>query len=609
MQDLLVSLGGHIDHGKTSLIKALNGFDGDESKEEKQRGITLDISFSNLKLPNRNVAFIDVPGHEKLVKNMIAGAFATDILLLVIALDDGIMPQSVEHLEIANFLKIPQCLCIITKTDKGDMQAYNRLCIEITQLFAPLQISLEKILPFSIASQEQDKIAILDYLNHIQKSPKKEIGFFRYYIDQVLSISGAGCVVRGSSLSGEVKKGDKLLVYDLNQEVTIKAIKIHSDFTNSALPSHRVALNLAGVNANELKRGYLIAQKGYLRGFDSLDVILYTPHPIPPYANLHIGSKRTNAKITILQKLDENKVLATLKTQDKIFALFKDSFVLRDNNQTLCGGEILAPITDPIKKSQKIKLLKFLLQEDFISAFALLCEAHIKGFGLISSTQRFGLSHTQALEIAKSISSLFIDSKNLVLYSSNTQERLMQNILQILHKNPDALLSASSLKIKYPWASEILLQYLLDKLKIQGKLKLNNGLFSSTQTKIKNAQDFLIEKIYSILCKQGFSPLAPYNIYETLDIDRKSGDDALKKLCSSHKVIRLEHNLFITTNHLNQILALMRNTIKKRGYIDINNFKEILPLSRKYLITYLDYLDSFDDIIKVENKRIFRHQK
>ncbi|WP_027326756.1 selenocysteine-specific translation elongation factor [Helicobacter pametensis] len=607
--DLLIALGGHIDHGKTSFIKALNGFDGDERDEEKQRGITLDISFSNLTLPKRNIAFIDVPGHEKLIKHMVAGAFGVDLFCLIIAGDDGIMPQTLEHLQIANFLGIPRCICIITKTDKITSQKQQELSQDITKLFQSLQIHLDQIFPFSLISQNDDKLAIIDYLAHTPKPPKKNLGFFRYYIDRSFSISGAGCVVSGSVLSGEVKKGDKLLVYDLGREVTVRSLKIHSHFAQSALPSQRAALNLHGISSKELKRGYLLAPKGYLRGFDTLEVILHEAQTLPSYATLHIGAKKINVKITILSRLAPSLCLARLKSDEKIFAIFKERFILRSDHQTLCGGEILSPITDPIKKSQKLSLLQSLYHEDFLHAFEILTQAHPRGFGLISSTQRFGLSHTQALQIAHNLKNTFVDDKNLILYHKETQHTLQSLILQTLQKNPKALLSASSLHIKYPWASEIYLQHILDSMLCERLICNKNGLYTSPNNFTQNPQDFITHKIYEILDTQGYAPLAPYNIYDELGIDRKAGDQSLKKLCASQKVVRLEHNLFVTSKHLNTILKLMRQIITQQGYIDLMLLKAKMPLSRKYLIAYLDYLDRFEDIQKNDTKRYFKHQR
>ena len=196
-----------------------------------------------------------------------------------------------------------------------------------------------------------------------------------------------------------------------------------------------------------------------------------------------------------------------------------------------------------------------------------------------------------------------------MLYSHKTTLALQESILNTFAKNPNALLSASSLKLKNPWASEPYLQSILDTLLKHGKIELKNGLYVSKENKVKNHADFLVDKLYEILLSQSHSPQAPYNIYESLNIDRKSGDNALKRLCASSKVVRLEHNLFITSKALNEILALMRGVIEKEGYVDVGNLKEVLPLSRKYLIAYLDYLDSFEDIAKEGMKRIYKHQR
>ena len=204
---------------------------------------------------------------------------------------------------------------------------------------------------------------------------------------------------------------------------------------------------------------------------------------------------------------------------------------------------------------------------------------------------------------------MFFDEKNLVLYPHKTTLKLQESILSTFEKNPNALLSASSLRLKNTWASEPYLQSILDSLLSSGKIELKNGLYTSKVSKIKSHGDFLVDKIYNILLSSNYSPDAPYNIYESLDIDRKSGDDALKKLCSSSKVVRLEHNLFITSKALNEILALMRGVIEKRGFVDVGTLKEVLPLSRKYLIAYLEYLDSFEDIAKEGNKRIYKHTR
>lgn len=638
--DLIIGLAGHIDHGKTSLIKALNGFDGDETIQEKQRGITLDISFSNLTLPSdndkkidRNISFIDVPGHEKLVKNMIAGAFGIDTILLVVACDDGLMPQSLEHIQIADILGIKQAICVISKTD---------LCVEphkISKLKNEIQLQFSKLQNTILYSIETfniyDEISIkrlLKLLFSIPKPHKEKPIFFRYYIDGIFSIPGAGTIVRGSVLSGNINIGEKVYICDLDKEVSVKTIKNHNAFLQTATPSHRIAFNLKGINSSNLKRGFLLSQKGYIRGFDEFDVALYLLANTPNLHNLEvqffIGSKICRAKILLLdtanydkknQETNINKekikVLATIKTDEKIFSVFGERFVLRNSEGTIAGGMVLNPITDPIKKQQKILYLSYLLKKDFQNAFLMCSAIHKKGFGLISSAQRFGLSHQEAKQIAHSLtkncSEMFFDEKNLILYHLETFQTIKTIILATFIKNKNALLSASSLEYKIKWATQNFIQKALDFLESKGKIIKKDGLYSSKQNNIKDIDEFLQTAIFEAICgkntDESLSPPAPYNIYDELDIDRKRGDHALKILVSSQKIVRLEHNLFISTNALNQILQKMRSIIKQQGFVDITTLKTEVMLSRKYLIAYLERLDCFEDIVNEEGKRRFKY--
>ncbi|MGP1579780.1 MAG: selenocysteine-specific translation elongation factor [Wolinella sp.] len=613
MESFIVGTAGHIDHGKTALIRALNGFEGDTTPEEKKRGITVDLSFSNLLLHDKNIAFIDVPGHEKLVKNMIAGAFGFDVMLLAISAMEGIKPQTLEHLQIANLLQIPALIVAITKSDLVDssmLRAREKEVRKALESFANLK--LHHLLCVSIhnaPSLQRLKNALYTLEKSSEKSPAKDLGFFRYYIDRSFSIKGAGCVVSGTVLSGMVEVGQKIYSCELQKPLTIRGIEVHGNAQEYALPAQRAALNLAGVAHHELECGFLLTQKGYLRGFDTIDVEISPLCPIPHglQAQLHIGAKKLEAKILLLEESrhEGDKILATLRCDSSIFAIFNERFILRESGRTIGGGRVLNPIAESMKKPQKLKLLHALALGDFSLAFMILLEAHQRGFGLISATQRFALSQNEALEIAKTLQNTIIDAKELVLYPQKSLEILKEQIRTIITRNKKALLSPTSLAQKAPWASEKLLGIALDSLEQKGLLCKENGLYLARNSGITSVQEYLEETIYAILKAQGSEPLAPYNIYDSLDIDRKSGDDALKRLTSSQKVIRLAHNLFITSESLSEVLGLMREIIKDEGYVEISNLKNHLALSRKYLIAYLEYLDRFDDIKKEGNRRAF----
>ncbi|WP_332444761.1 selenocysteine-specific translation elongation factor [Wolinella succinogenes] len=610
MESYIVGTAGHIDHGKTALIRALNGFEGDTTPEEKKRGITVDLSFSNLLLREKNIAFIDVPGHEKLVKNMIAGAFGFDAMLLVVSAVEGIKPQTLEHLHIAHLLEIPTLIVALTKSDLVDPETLLKRESEILNTLKTLpNLHLHRLLSVSI--YDPDSLERLkESLYELSKPATRDLGFFRYYIDRSFSIKGAGCVVSGTVLSGKVEQNQKIWCCELQKPLAIRGIEVHGSYTQSALPSQRAALNLTGVSHTELERGFLLTQKGYLRGFDRIDVEIFPLEPLSHQlqVQLFIGSKKVEAKILLLEEnpTHPNALLATLKCDTPLFALFGERFILREAGRTLGGGKVLNPIAESMKKRQKLELLNALRQEDFAQAFRILLSAHKRGFGIISTLQRFAISQQEALEIAKSLPEAFVDEKELVLFPQESLQILQEEVKALLKKNKKALLSPASLGLKAPWASEALLSLSLARLEQEGVITLEGGLYLAPDSGIVSIEEYLEETLYKILEKQGVAPEAPYNLYDSLDIDRKSGDNALKRLTSAQKVIRLAHNLFITSESLRGVLELMRRIIKEEGYIEINNLKAHLPLSRKYLIAYLEYLDLFSDIRKEENKRVFR---
>ena len=607
--NLIIGVMGHIDHGKTSLIAALNGFWGDSTESEKERGITLDLSFSNLQNGDKNIAFIDVPGHEKLVKNMIAGAFGIDCALLIVAANEGIMPQTLEHLRIAYLLGITNFVVVLSKCDLVDLDKIAQREREITTLFAQFPNLHLKILPASI--YDKQSIATLkDMLFALPKKPRADLGFFRYYIDRAFSIKGSGCVVSGTLMDGDLEVSSKVWCAQLDKGLNIKNLQSHGENTECARNGSRVAINLSGISHNDLKRGDLLTKKGFLRGFDKIEVAITHFGEIAHNSQLqlYIGALRCVCRVLFL---DEHKKYATLKTKIPLFSIFDEKFILRDDNQTLGGGSVLSPIADPMKKSQKLAYLRLLEHNDLQGAFEILLKAHKKGFGLISAMQRFRIPQSQALEIASQIPQCFVCEKELVAYPKETRNIVKGIIASILAKNKNALLSPALLAQKQSFIAESFAKDVLDEMLRDKALKKVESFYVAPQNNAKldskaDIENFLYNAIYNTLHTQGFEPIAPYNLYDALDIDRKSGDTIFKRLTAEKKILRLSHKLFICADVLAELLALMRGIIKQEGYLDINNFRQHLNLSRKYCITYLDYFDNFADIHNENGKRTFK---
>ncbi|WP_141046502.1 selenocysteine-specific translation elongation factor [Aliarcobacter cryaerophilus] len=608
MSNIIIGTAGHIDHGKTALIRALNGFEGDSTNEEKQRGITIDLSFSNLTRAERNIAFIDVPGHEKLIKNMIAGAFGFDYVMLVVSAKEGLMPQTIEHIEILSLLGIKNLILVITKKDLVDEKTLKEQEDKIVEFLNEFEFNIKFIKAVSI----YDEKSIEDLKNTlftISNSTKNEENFFRFYVDRVFSVKGSGTVVTGTVLGKKIELEEKVFIPHLQKETKIKNIQVHNQNAIEANISSRAALNLSSVDINSLQRGDIITKKGFLRGFDTIDISFKCLKNKKLNHNqtytLFIGAKKIDVKVLLFDSLTSlEDGFATLKMDEKIFTVFGEKVILRSANDTICGGVILNPIYDPMNKNQKRDLLKNLYKRDFKNAFKILLEAHKRGLGVVSSTQRFALSHDESLEFANSLEDVFVDKKELVIYPIKTKDEIVEFIKNIYIKNSYALLSSSSINLRVPWASIEFINSALTDLVQNGFLVKEGQLYKNANIKediTKELENIFLDRLKS----EDITPTAPYNIYDDLDIDRKLGDDILKSLTAKKDVIRLQHNLFIHSQSLNKIIKSMREIIKEDGFIEIFNFKQRFDLSRKYLVCYLDYLDNFSDIKKIENRRVF----
>ncbi|WP_323669172.1 selenocysteine-specific translation elongation factor [Aliarcobacter butzleri] len=608
MSNIIIGTAGHIDHGKTALIRALNGFEGDTTNEEKQRGITIDLSFSNLSKGQQNIAFIDVPGHEKLVKNMIAGAFGFDYVMLVVSASEGIKPQTIEHIEIINLLGLKEIIVVITKKDLVTLDELELQKESILEFLKEFDFDVKFISCVSIYDENSIE-KLKTQLFSIKNSIKQEENFFRFYIDRIFSPKGFGTVVTGTVLGKKCELDEKVFICQTQKETKIKNIQVHNQNVLEANISNRAALNLQNIDANSLRKGDLITKKGYIRGFDGIDISFKCLKNKKLNHNqtytLFIGAKKVDVKVLLFDCISSlENGFATLKANEELFTVFEEKIILRSGNETICGGKVLNPIIDPMRKNQKRNLLEFLEKRGFVNAYKQLLEVHKKGLGIISSTQRFALSHEKAIEFAQNMEDVFVDTKNLIIYSLSTKEEIKKFIKDIYTKNSYALLSNASINLRLKWASQAFIQTALDELENEEFLIKDGLLYKNANIKEDFAKD--LENIVLNRVKiEDVTPTAPYNIYDELDLDRKLGDDIFKTLTSKKQLIRLQHNIFIHFESLNKIIKAMREIIKEDGYIEIHNFKQRFDLSRKYLVCYLDYLDNFSDIKKLDTKRVF----
>ncbi|EOJ7832655.1 selenocysteine-specific translation elongation factor [Campylobacter upsaliensis] len=591
---LIIGTAGHIDHGKTSLIKALNGFEGDTLKEEQERQITLNLSFSSLEKEGKKLSFIDTPGHKDLLKTMISGAFALNACLFVVDINEGLKAQSLEHLSVLELLGVKDLILVLNKCDLcEDIDAKTK------EIAAQLSLKPLKIFHTSVRSNLGIE-SLKNYLFSLQEKESEE-AIFHFYIDRVFSLKGVGTIVTGSLNEGEIALKEKIICLDTQKELIVKNIQNHDSNLDQIKAPARVALSL-NCDYKNLQKGFLLSKKGFFKPFLQIEAYVKAPNLANQNYVFCVGTKQLEAKIHILKELKVGEYYAEIRFKKPMYLCFDERFILLENARVKGGGVVLNPVSEPLNKELKLRLLDLLLNKDFLSAFDLLKNAHKKGFGLLSSYQRFKLSHTQALNVANNLQNAFIDEKNYNIYDTSSINLLQNSIHKILAKNPYAMLSAHSLALRNVWASEALCAFALQNMP---NLDFKEGIFFKKGVEFEKLQEKNSNALYEKIKAQALQVEAPYNLYESLELDRKSGDLMLKKLTKEGLVVRLAHNLFVDKatllNFKEELLNLLKNTS-----LDVQTMKNKFNFSRKYAIAYLEYLDLDERIIKKDEKRFLK---
>ena len=600
MNSLIIGTAGHIDHGKSSLIKAMNGFDGDELALEKEKGITINLSFSHLQnAQGANIAFIDVPGHENLVKTMISGAFSFSVCLFVVDINEGLKAQSVEHLQILRLLGCESIILVLSKCDLCENIAEKKE--EILKNLKPFKMQILNSFCTSIKDESS-----IDELKHflftLKTKPNDGRLVFRYYIDRVFTLKGIGTVVTGSLNEGCVELNEKIFCLDINKDLLVKNVQIQGQNVSKASAYNRVALSL-NCDYKELKKGFLLSKKGFFKGFKEADGVVFAKDlPNKSTVLFCVGSRQVSAKMTLLKEFDE-KYFVHFDFEKTVFLCFDERFILLENSRLKAGGRILNPVSEPLKKEQKIQLLNLLEVKDFLSSFEFLKSTHKLGFGLLSSYQRFKLTHSDALVLAKSLNNVFVDEKELNVYDLNCVQNIKEFVYFLLSKNEYAMLSPNLLSLRLGWASEALCEFVLKSM--SKELDFEGGIYFKKGMSFEKLERKNHDALYEILKKEGIKPTAPYNLYDFLELDRAKGDAMLKKLTKNGLVVRLTHNLFIEKNALAGLEKACLELLQKQS-LDIQKMKAHFGLSRKYAIAYLEWLDKNDKIIKDGETRRLR---
>ncbi len=634
VKSIVIGTAGHIDHGKTALVKALTGIDTDRLKEEKERGITIDIGFASLKLPSGIYAsIVDVPGHERFIRNMVAGASGIDLVLLVIAADEGIMPQTREHLEICELLGIKDGIVVLSKMDLVEKDWLEMVKVEVEEFLKGTFLEKAPILPFSAITLEgkEELIKVLDDKARNIKSKEKKLPF-RLPIDGVFTIKGFGLVIRGTSLSGEVSVNDELMLYPHLKKVKVRNIQVHSEPVEKASAGMRVALNIMGAEKEEIKRGDVIAEPDVLDPTQWLDVEIRVLKEIDPplrnFENLlfYVGTSEVLAKLILFNKDTLNpgeKDVAQVFLQKPLCVWREDRFILRrpGTNETVAGGRILNPLSQRRKRTKpwERKELEFLSkarEEDLVYYF--IEKKGTLGISLKDLSLRtaiFGENLANLLEQLKDKILLLKSGEEKFLFSKESLIKVKEDILEKLKKfhenNPFSPgLSKEFLKSRLSHhAKDVLLERALDELLEEKKIFKERELYALSEFQKKSTEYETIKKQVELkFLKEGLTPRDYEEIINEFGKLHKAAEEVLKVLLREGVLIKIAEKIICHRAVLEEVERKVKEYFKKHPELTIADFRKLVGegVSRKYLIPLLEYLDKQKITLRLGDKRVPR---
>ncbi len=637
MKHVILGTAGHIDHGKTALIKALTGIDTDRLKEERERGITIELGFAHLTLPNgQELGIVDVPGHERFVKHMVAGASGIDVVALVIAADEGVMPQTREHLEICQLLDVKSGLVVLTKKDMVD-EEWLQLVQEDVRTFLHGTF-LQEAPTVAVSSLTGEGIPeLLGLLEQLAATaPDRPVnGPFRLPVDRVFTIKGFGTVVTGTAISGKIGVGDSVTLYPHELNAKIRGIQVHGKDVRHAVAGSRTAINLQGLEKEMVERGDLLAAAGSLENSYLLDVSLhYLASTVRPLKNsarvrLHTGTREIAARVTLLDR-DElrpgEQTYAQLRLLGKLAAMPGDRYVLRTYSpvRTIGGGEIVHPAPKRRKRSvatniTSLRTLEAGGPEDVIRL--LIGEAGVQGLtrtrlALLSGLGEQTLSSTlHQLLKAGHVMLFHQDSQSFVTSEvfAGVADRAL-SILRDYHKQSPLLFGIPKEELKNKLTAGMdprLFSFLISHLVQSKKIAAEKELLRLPEHKValKVDEQGLKDKIETMYLKAGLEPPLRRAALELLADGGPQSAKLIDLLIREGLLTKVKEDLYFHNKPLadlrEQVVAFLRDNQE----LTAAQFKEITHLSRKYLIPLLEYLDTIKVTIRVGDKRVLREKK
>lgn len=639
MKQVILGTAGHIDHGKTSLIRALTGIDTDRLKEEKLRGITIELGFAYLDLPGgERLGIVDVPGHERFVKHMVAGATGIDMVALVVAADEGVMPQTREHMEICQLLRVKKGLVILTKIDLVDDPDWLEMVREdVAQFLKGTFLEGAPMLSVSAATSEgigELKEALALLVSEVE--PRSSDGPFRLSIDRVFTMRGFGTVVTGTSISGILRVGDPLMIYPSETRTKVRGLQVHNQEVQEVWPGQRTAINLQGIERVLVQRGDVAATPGALVATHMVDVhmdLLHSsPRPLKNRAKIrfHTGTAEHFA-IAVLLGRDEllpgENGFAQIRLDHPIAALRGDRFVIRSYSpvQTIAGGTILHPLPHKHKGQNKTAaaegLLTLLEADEPDIALWHVKDAAWGGIGEEELRVRANLPPKRLKEFLQR----FISRRDVILYDKDNRRLLHPEPLEELKQ---AILSAlADYHGRFPLKPGMPKEELSAQLSRPVEVKLYNFALRqlvdqnlivtemewvrlvSHKTDLSKDEEAIRIKVEKTYREAALQPPFFKEVTPTLPGAARQHQDVLEWMLSQGSLVKVKEDLYFHIEALSRLQERLVSYLREQGEITTPQFKDMTGASRKYTIPLLEYFDGQKVTIRIGDTRRLRESK
>ncbi len=603
---LVIGTAGHIDHGKTSLIRALTGIDTDRLAEEKRRGISIDLGFAHLMLPDgRDISFIDVPGHERFMKNMLAGAAGIQAVLLIVAADESIKPQTREHFDICRLLGIEQGIIVLTKADLATPEQIARASEEVRALCVASFLEDAPIVPVSARTGrglDALKSAIASLAQ--RTLPREQSGLARLPIDRSFALKGFGTVVTGTLWNGTLRVGDTVHIHTVQtrpskREARVRGLQVHAQQVEVAAAGQRTAVNLTGLDHADIRRGFVLTHPDGLESTKLIDVSIdwLDDTEVPTKREqflFHTGTAEIPAFLKVLNGRNaSSKTFARLWLAEPALALPGDRFVLRRPSpaKTVAGGTILDPFPRArLNRAKTLARLELLAEADSAKRIQILIDESASGRRLPELVRLTGLPADRIKSLVFANPSLtFVEAAQRAVstaWIAQTREKVLGWLRDFHAKNPAAAgapIAVARLNLEPSLASAIFDDF--PAIRVQGDvvaLATHRAQMSAEQTQALAT----IERAFR---QAGLQPPPVSEILRSVEGDAKKGRGLLETLIKGQKLIRVSEDLIFHSD----VVAHVRKSLSshKGRKFSVPEFKEWTQVSRKYAIPLLEYLD------------------